>query len=47
MEATRLIESDPALAGIPIIALTTHTIQSAGCGCDHYETKPVVISPVE
>ena len=46
-EATRLIKSDPALAGIPIIALTAHTSvedvrKALDAGCDHYETKPVV-----
>jgi len=45
-EATKQIKANPALAGIPIIALTAHAMESdrqkaLGSGCDDFDTKPV------
>jgi two-component system cell cycle response regulator DivK len=45
-DATRQIKAEPATAGIPIIALTAHAMESdrqkaLGAGCDDFDTKPV------
>jgi two-component system cell cycle response regulator DivK len=45
-DATRQVKADPATAGIPIIALTAHAMESdrqkaLGAGCDDFDTKPV------
>jgi two-component system, cell cycle response regulator DivK len=44
-EATRQIKSDPNLARIPIIAVSSFAMKgdeekARGAGCDHYVTKP-------
>jgi two-component system, cell cycle response regulator DivK len=44
-EATRQIKSDPSLARIPIIAVSSFAMKgdeekARGAGCDHYVTKP-------
>jgi CheY-like chemotaxis protein len=45
-EATRRIKADPALRGIPIIALSAHAMsgdaeKARQCGCDDYLSKPL------
>lgn len=45
-EATRVLKSEPATAGIPIVALTAHALatdreRAAEAGCDGYLAKPV------
>lgn len=45
-EATRRLKADPALAHIPVIALTAHAMRgdeerARGCGCDDFLTKPI------
>ena len=49
-EATRRIKSDPALRGIPIIAVTSYALsgdeaKARAAGCDGYVAKP--LSPRE
>jgi two-component system cell cycle response regulator DivK len=44
-EATRRIRADPAIDGIPIIAVSSFAMQgdeekARSAGCDHYVTKP-------
>jgi two-component system cell cycle response regulator DivK len=44
-EATRRIKANPALAGIPIIAVTSYALsgddeKARAAGCDGYVTKP-------
>lgn len=45
-EATRRLKADPAVRGIPVIALTAHAMasdeqQAREAGCDDFDTKPV------
>jgi two-component system, cell cycle response regulator DivK len=46
LEATRRIKADPLTAGIPVIALTAHTMahhreRIAEAGCDDLQEKPI------
>jgi CheY-like chemotaxis protein len=46
-EATRRLKSNENTHGIPVIALTAHAgprdlKKAVECGCDQYETKPVM-----
>ena len=48
-EATQQVKADPATAGIPIIALTAHAMESdrqkaLAAGCDDFDTKPVELA---
>ena len=48
-EATKQIKADHETAGIPIIALTAHAMDSdrqkaLGAGCDDFDTKPVELA---
>ena len=48
-EATKQLKADPATAGIPVIALTAHAMESdrqkaIAAGCDDFDTKPVELS---
>jgi two-component system cell cycle response regulator DivK len=45
-EATRRLKADPALAGIPVLALSSHAMRgdddrARACGCDDYLDKPI------
>ena len=45
-EATRRLKADPALAGIPVLALSSHAMRgdddrARACGCDDYLSKPI------
>jgi two-component system cell cycle response regulator DivK len=48
-EATKRVKADPVTAGIPIIALTAHAMDSdrvkaLEAGCDDFDTKPVELA---
>ncbi len=45
-DATRILKADSRLAGIPIVALTSHAMQgdeekTRAAGCDEYLSKPI------
>ena len=45
-QVTRLIKADPALADIPVVALTAHAmahedVRARDAGCDAFLTKPI------
>ena len=45
-EATRRLKADPHVAGIPVLALSSHAMagdreRALAAGCDEYETKPI------
>jgi len=45
-EATRRLKADPALARIPVLALSSHAMRgdedrARACGCDGYLSKPI------
>ncbi len=46
LETTRRLKADPGTAGIPVIALTAHTMahhreRIAAAGCDDFQEKPI------
>ncbi|HRQ89308.1 MAG TPA: response regulator [Bacteroidia bacterium] len=46
LEVTRRLKADPATAGVPVIALTAHTMphhqeRIAAAGCDAFQEKPI------
>ena len=48
-EATKQLKADATTAGIPVIALTAHAMDSDrqkahGAGCDDFDTKPVELA---
>jgi CheY-like chemotaxis protein len=48
LEATRLIRADPALQGIPIVAVTAHAMKgdddkALAAGCDGFVAKPIQV----